>query len=424
MQNILIDNLRDLRQSGRECVLLYSGGIDSSYFLLWAKQNNIRVTALHVGLDPEEDAAQIRARAEGLGARCITVNGVGIFADEYIGPAIHAHGLYQQHFPVCSALSRPLMARLAVELAEKEGLGCIVHTSTFVQNSCSRFNNAIRMLGPELLIATPFIKEPIRRREKLAALHQAGVDIEDSVYSIDENIWGRVIECGELDDPGHIVPEHVFRWTGGQIRTDAVELAITFEKGLPTAIDNKKLSLAECILMLRQLGGSFRIGRYNGLEDTELGLKNHEVRESPAAAILNAAHMALERALLNRDELRIKGLLEAEWTDLVVRGRWYSTLRESLTRFMEQINGLVNGEVVLRLESGSVMVAALRSSRALHFWNGARAGIDSLYSDFSYREFFEINSFSTNHQAGCGYDPGRSMDPSTGAEPFQKKKIP
>ena len=414
MQNVLIDNLSDLRESVRECILLYSGGIDSSYFLLWAKQNNIRVTALHVGLDPLEDEKQIRARAEKLGAHCITVDGVDTFANEYIGPAIHAHGLYQNHFPVCSALSRPFMARLAVELAKKEGLSCIVHTSTFVQNSCSRFNNAIRMLGPDLLIAAPFIKEPIRRREKLAALHQAGIDIEDSIYSIDENIWGRVIECGELDDPGYIVPEHVFKWTGSKVRSDTVELAITFENGLPIAIDNKKLSLAEIILMLRKLGGSFRIGRYNGLEDTELGLKNHEVRESPAAAILIAAHMALERAVLNRDEIRIKGLLEAEWTDLVVRGRWYSTLRESLSLFMARLNRLIAGEVVLRLESGSAMVAAVRSQGALHFWNGARAGIDRLYSDFSYREFFEISSYTINHQAGCTHQSERSMDKSTG----------
>lgn len=397
MKNVLIDNLDDLKESVRECVLLYSGGIDSSYFLLWARANGVKVTALHVRLDPEGDIDPLRARAENLGARCVIVDATKEFADEFISQAIYANALYQQHFPICSTLSRPLMARCAVELARKEGVKCIVHTSTFVQNSCPRFNNATRMLAPEIFIATPFIKEPIRRLEKLTALQGAGLDIEASIYSLDENIWGRVIECGELDDPGNVVPEHVFKWPGSSRLGENLEVVIAFEKGLPVAIDGKRMALGEIVLALREVGRRFRIGRYNGLEDTDLGTKNHEVRESPAAAIVFAGHMALERAVLNRDELRIKAVLDAEWTDLVVRGAWFSTLRDSLSLFMVRLNELVSGEVVLRLESGNAMAVAVRTNKALHFWNAKETGVEALHPDFSYKEFFEIKSFSVNH---------------------------
>lgn len=397
MDKLLIDNLGDLRKSAKRCVLLYSGGIDSSYFLLWAKKNNFQVTALHVQLDPEAETGLIQIRAEALGADFVIVDGVVEFSEEYLSQAIYANAQYQQHFPICSALSRPLMSRIAVDLARQRGIECIVHTSTFVQNSCPRFNNSIRALDPGVRIANPFIKEPIQRQEKLSALQEAGVEIEASVYSIDENIWGRVIECGELDDPGYIVPEHVFKWSGDATQDERRLLTLGFDKGLPVSIDGCQMSLLDIILALRGLGSSYRIGRYNGLEDTELGTKNHEVRESPAAALLFSAHMALERAILNRDELKVKAVLEAEWSDLLVRGAWYSSLREAISLFMARMNELVSGEVVLSLEKGSVMASAIRSETALHFWNASKDGVAKLNEDFSYKEFFEIKSFSSNH---------------------------
>jgi argininosuccinate synthase len=397
MDKLLIDNLGDLRKSAKRCVLLYSGGIDSSYFLLWAKKNNFQVTALHVQLDPEAETGLIQKRAEALGADFVIVDGVVEFSEEYLSQAIYANAQYQQHFPICSALSRPLMSRIAVDLARQRGIECIVHTSTFVQNSCPRFNNSIRVLDPGVRIANPFIKEPIQRQEKLSALQEAGVEIEASVYSIDENIWGRVIECGELDDPGYIVPEHVFKWSGDATQDERRLLTLGFDKGLPVSIDGCQMSLLDIILALRGLGSSYRIGRYNGLEDTELGTKNHEVRESPAAALLFSAHMALERAILNRDELRVKAVLEAEWSDLLVRGVWYSSLREAISLFMARLNERVSGEVVLSLEKGSVMASAIRSETALHFWNASKDGVAKLNEDFSYKEFFEIKSFSSNH---------------------------
>jgi argininosuccinate synthase len=396
MKNVLVDNLEDLRKSVKECVVLYSGGIDSSYFLLWARKNGVRAIGLHIQLDPDSEVEQVCARAKSLGAQCSVVKASDSFSEEFVSQAIYANGRYQQHFPVCSTLSRPLMARCAIEFAKKQGIKCIVHTSTFVQNSCQRFNNAIRVLGPDILIATPFIKEPIQRDEKLSSLKNEGIDIEEGIYSIDENIWGRVIECGELDDPGNIVPEHVFHWTRGNEAIDNRNITITFEKGLPKAVDGKRMGLTDIILLLRHEGGKYGIGRYNGLEDTLLGVKNHEVRESPAAAIILAAHMALERAVLNRDDLRVKSVLEAEWTDLAVRGLWFSDMREALSLFMERMNARVSGDVVLSLRRGNVMVVAVRSKEALHFWKAFNDGVAELHENFSYKEFFEISSFSTN----------------------------
>lgn len=387
----LIDNLDDFRASVRSCLALYSGGLDSSWFLDWARCHGVRVVALHVHLGAGVAAAEVGERAARLGAEYRELRLTETFAEHFIAPAIQAGAMYQGAYPVCSSLSRPLMAEAAVKLAREEGLDCVVHTTTFVQNSAARFNNSVRALAPELAIANPLIREAIRREEKRLRLAELGVAVREGVYSIDENIWGRVVECGELDDPGHVVPTHIWKLTAGPAHAPRAFVTLGFEGGTPASLDGEAMPLADIISRLNMAAGTYGVGRFNGLEDTPLGLKNHEVREAPAAAVILSAHAALERAILTQRELRVKAAADLEWTELVTNGLWHSPLREALGALVGSLSRLVSGEVVLELTQGNAFVSAVRAPHALHFWNVAEA-VEPLFAGFSYRDYFEVTS--------------------------------
>jgi argininosuccinate synthase len=398
----LIDNLPELRHAVEDCVVLYSGGLDSSWFLLWARQNGIRATALYVHLGGCEPPAEVAARATKLGADYRVLTLTEVFALNFIAPAIRAGALYQGAYPVCSSLSRPLMAEAAVGVARSKTLNCIVHTTTFMQNSAARFNHALRALAPNIIIANPLIREPIGREDKRRQLATAGIQVRDDIYSIDENIWGRVIECGELDQPANNVPSHIWTLTGDEQPTAVETRSVTlkFEQGLPVGLDGQLLPLAEIIIQLNELGGAYGIGRYNGLEDTPLGLKNHEVREAPAAAIILAAHAALERATLTQREVRVKAAADLEWTDLITNGSWHSPLREALGALISSLSRFVSGEVVVEFSANRAFVSAVRSAQTLDFWNAGQ-GAEDLYASFSYREYFELATIPLRLRAGC-----------------------
>lgn len=389
----LIDNLSEFRQAVESCVVLYSGGLDSSWFLLWARQNGIRATALHVHLGAGEPPMEVAARAANLGAGYRVLKLTETFASDFVAPAIQANALYQGAYPVCSSLSRPLMAEAAVGLSRSESVNCIVHTTTFMQNSAARFNHAVRALAPDVIVANPLIREPILREEKTRQLAAAGVRVRDHIYSIDENIWGRVIECGELDDTANAVPPHVWELTSASASApaEATSVALKFTGGLPASLDGQALPLDQLITRLNELGGAYGVGRYNGLEDTPLGLKNHEVREAPGAASILAAHAALERATLTQRELRVKGAADWEWTELITNGFWHSPLREALGALISSLNRFVNGEVVLEFSPNRVFVSAVRSAQALDFWNAGEAA-GEWFAGFSYREYFELTA--------------------------------
>jgi argininosuccinate synthase len=387
----MIDNLDEFRREVRSCVVLYSGGLDSSWFLHWCRENGVRAYAVYVHLEdgPQDPAVEQRARQ--LGATPLSFDRVDVFLGDYVAPAIRAGGLYQNAFPVCSSLSRPLMAEVAVRAAASVGTNCVVHTTTFEQNSAARFNNSIRVLAPDVIVANPLVQHPVAREEKRRQLEALGVSVREGIYSIDENIWGRVIECGELDDPANEVPPHVWRITTHPYDAPRrpTKLALRFEAGVPVAVDGERMPLTRLVSLLNEVGGRYGVGRYNSLEDTFLGIKNHEVRESPGAHSILAAHAALERGTLTQRELRVKGQADSEWVELAVNGGWHTPLREALDALITSLSRVVNGEVVLEFQPGAAFVSALRSEAALHFSNVARHGSVSL-ADFSYREYFDL----------------------------------
>jgi argininosuccinate synthase len=398
----LLDNLTDICTTVKRCLVLYSGGLDSSYFLWWARQQGIDVIALHVHLGPGEVDTTVSDIATHLGAELCVCDRTDVFVNQYVALAIQANAVYQHQFPVCSSLSRPLMAAEAVRLAANKGVDCIVHTSTFIQNSAARFNVSLRVLAPHLRIGNPFIREPIARQHKLEQLQAAGVPTRRSVYSVDENIWGRVIECGELDDPAYPVPEHVFLRTRHAVdapRTSR-DVALRFEAGLPVALDGSSMPLRELVTQLNDIGATYGVGRFNGLEDTPLGIKNHEVREAPAAAAIFTAHAALERAVLTQREVRLKSFVDAEWTELVVNGWWYSPLKDALEAFVAHMSRYVSGEVVLQYAPGHVFVRAVRAPHAPHLWN-THTTAEPWFEAFTYREFFELSTIAHRLRLGA-----------------------
>jgi argininosuccinate synthase len=401
MNNQLIDNLSDFCASVKSCVTLYSGGLDSSWFLLWARNRGIRVVALHVNVGAGDPPEEVAARATSLGAEYHVISLTNHFADDFIAPAIRAGGLYQGAFPVCSSLSRPLMAETAVAVAGRERINCIVHTTTFVQNSAARFNNSVRALNPEIVIANPLIREPIQREQKRRDLAQAGIEVREGVYSVDQNIWGRVIECGELDDPANVVPPSVWAITADPVKAPLSTRRVTlgFERGIPITFDGQRMRLSQMIILLNEIGGIYGVGRYNGLEDTPLGIKNHEVRESPGAAAILTAHAAIERAALTQREIRVKSMTDFEWTELVTNGFWHTPLREALDALINSLSRYVEGEVILEFSPGSVFVAAVKVPRALHFWN-VNEMVTPWFADFSYRQYFEISALPMYLRAG------------------------
>lgn len=368
----LLTSLSKLKAQARRCVLLFSGGLDSTYFLLWASENGIDVVPLCVRVDGSNLSPTYKWQSvvDALNVEVREADVTDRFAAEYVANAIRANALFQGVFPVSSSLSRPLMAAVAVDVAEEVGADCVVHTADVHQNSCARFNHSIRFLAPHLMIGNPFLEEHLNRAEKLHALTERfpGLNVSrDSIYSVDQNVWARVVENGELDCIAHPVPAHVFEWTTDPERAPSDPLAIVlgFESGLPVHLAGTRLRLVDLLMTLNDVAGRYGVGRFNGVEGTRYGIKNHEVREAPAAAAVLSAHQQLEQLTLTERELRMKNAVDYEWTETVVLGGWYSNLRVALDAFEERISPPVTGDVQLLFRPGSVYVSGVSSPASL-----------------------------------------------------------
>ena len=349
-------------------MLLYSGGLDSSYLLKWAVQKKLDVFPLFVHLQPADlDLHLVSALPRSLGVDIRISTAVATFADEYLASGIRANCWYQGIYPISSSMSRPLMARIAVDLARAVDADCVVHTSGAHQNSCARFNNSIASLAPDLLIGNPYLGERLTRESKMYELRgQPGAD-QRHPYSVDTNIWARVIESGPLDSAAARVPEEVFEWTIDPCLAarEPLEVTLSFVSGLPVAIDGEKRPLVEILRYLNKVGGQYGVGRFNGVEGTANLTKSHEVREAPAAAAILSAHQHLEQLVLTDEEIGFKMVADQKWTQLAVLGAWYSTLRSAIDGFVREMSVLVTGDVGLVYKPGAVHVDRLESEYTL-----------------------------------------------------------
>jgi argininosuccinate synthase len=375
----------------RHLVLLYSGGVDSSYLLRLLQDRPIAVTALNVRIGDQPDTDRAGALAEKLGARYREVDATAAFFAEFVPPAIHADAWYQGQFPVGSTLTRPLMARVAVDVARRVGADAVGHTATYMQNSALRLGRSVAALDPALDVVAPFLGSNVPREEKVAALHAAGLAVSAGVHSVDANPWARVIENGSLESPENLLLESVFRLTRpiADCPREPAELALDFRAGLPVALDGEPRPLGDLVGALNAIAGGHGVGRFSGLEDTPFGVKNHEVRESPAAAVITAAHKALANAVYGPREHAVRAFLATEWTDLVVRGGWFGHLGRSLARCLTDLDQPVTGSVRLRLHSGTVTVLRLAAASGLYY---TRLGADfhDWMNRYSYEPWYRL----------------------------------
>jgi len=349
--------------------VLFSGGLDSTYLLhrlTAAGFENIH--AVYADLGAGEDIEEQKRVAEQLSVHLHILDGQRVFADEYVRPAVAAQSLYLGTHPISSSLSRPLIAKLAVERATALGATGILHTANRSQNTMRRLNGALRNLGWAGAYGSPYDLDPVERDQKVRELESRGlVHMSKRLTSVDSNLWCREFESGVLDDPeGHDVPEHLYRWSVLPAQDAGTEMEIGFDRGVPCSVDGTELPLREVIDTLNHRVGSCGIGRYSGLEHLEGGQKVLELREMPAAWILLRTYRHLETATLDAESIREKMHIEQIWVREALEGRWFANLRRASQSFIETCAAQVTGVVRWRLRHGTADTLSIRATHPLY----------------------------------------------------------
>ncbi|MCL0091580.1 argininosuccinate synthase, partial [Dehalococcoidales bacterium] len=362
-------------------VLAYSGGLDTSVAIKWLKQKyNLEVIALTIDVGNEGDFSAIQQKALDIGAaKALVTEAKELFVNHFIFPALQADAVYEGQYPLASALSRPLMAKLLVDTAVAEGASAVAHGCTGKGNDQVRFEVSINALSPGLKIIAPAREWKMSRDETINYAQRYGIPVPAttaSPYSIDENLWGRSIECGVLDDPWVEPPEEVFTWTRSVDKASNVPayVEIGFNQGIPVSIDGKEMAGVSLIQRLNELAGSHGVGRIDHLENRLVGIKSREIYEAPAAVVLLQAHQALEAMTLSKDQLRFKQKVAAEYADLIYNGLWFSSLHQDLAAYVKSSQRFVTGTVRLKLFKGSCSVVGRKSPNSLYNYDLATKG--------------------------------------------------
>ncbi|MEM4312262.1 MAG: argininosuccinate synthase [Nitrososphaerales archaeon] len=353
-------------------VLAYSGGLDTSVMVKWlGEKYGYDVITLTLDLGQREDIKEIERRALSIGSiKHYSIDAKEEFVKEYIFKAIKANALYQNKYPLGTALARPLIASKLVEIANKEGAKAVAHGCTGKGNDQVRFEVTIRALNPNLKIIAPVREWNMSRDEEINYALEKGIDIKPSKsqYSVDQNLWGRSIEGGDLEDPSLEPKEDVFEWVILPERaSDKAEyVKIGFEKGLPFKLNDEEKGGVELIEELNVIAGRNGVGIIDHVEDRLVGIKSREVYEYPAALCLIEAHKELEKLVLSRSELNFKGLVEREWAWLVYSGLWIEPLMKDLQAFIDSTQAKVEGYITLKLYKGSMRIVARESKNSLY----------------------------------------------------------
>ncbi len=362
-------------QQARTAVLAYSGGLDTSVAVRWLiEEMSLEVVAVAVDVGQGGDWDALRARALAAGAtRCVVVDARDELASEYAFASLRANALYEQKYPLVSALSRPLISKHLVAQARLHGARAVAHGCTGKGNDQVRFEVSVRALAPDLEMISPARVWGMTREQSIEYAKRHGVPLDakkssgGDIYSIDQNLWGRAIECGVLEDPWERPPDDVYELTV-QAATEPREIVISFEEGVPVALDDRALSPREMIEEVSRIVGSYGWGRLDMVENRRVGIKSREVYECPGSLALIMAHSDLESLTLERDLAHEKARLEPRWAELVYDGLWFSPLKEALDSFMISSQRYVSGDVKLVCEPGRCYVAGRRSPVALYDW--------------------------------------------------------
>jgi len=357
----------------KKVVLAYSGGLDTSVAVAWLKeQYGVEVVTLTVDLGGGSLRQGVEERAMSAGAsRAYVVDARERFVTDFVWPHLQANALYQGVYPLATALARPLIAQLLVEVAAKEGADAVAHGCTGKGNDQVRFDVATHALNPGLEVVAPMrVGMGLTRDQEIDYAAERGIEIpitKQSPYSIDVNLWGRSCETGVLEDPWVTPPADAYEWTvAPSDAPEPVEVTIDFEGGVPVAIDGERRSPVALVEQLHEMGGAHGVGRIDHVEDRLVGIKSREIYETPAATILHEAHRALEGLTLTRDTLRFNRLVADELARLIYDGLWFSALSRDLRGYIASAQRVVSGEVRVRLDRGQAVIVGRRSPLSLY----------------------------------------------------------
>ncbi len=354
-------------------VLAYSGGLDTSVAIKWiAKTYGYDVIALAIDIGMEKNYSSIQQRGLDVGAiESLVLDARAAFVDDFVFPALQANALYEGEYPLATALARPLIAKLLVDTAHEKGATAVAHGCTGKGNDQVRFDVSINALDPKLKIIAPAREWGMTREEEIAYAKKHHIPIpvtSKSPYSTDENLYGRSIECGVLENPWTEPPEDIYAYT--KSIKDAPEepsyVEIGFEKGIPVSIDGKTMDGVTLIDRLAEVAGEHGVGRIDNLENRLVGIKSREIYEAPAATVLLKAHRALEALTLSRDQQRFKELVTQAYSNLTYDGLWFSSLKYDLDAYIKSSQQFVTGTVRVRLHKGSAVVVGRNSDYSLY----------------------------------------------------------
>lgn len=355
-------------------VLAYSGGLDTSVAIRWIKEKyDLDVIALTIDVGNERDLPAIAERALQIGAvKALVVDGREDFVRYFVWPALQAGAIYEGQYPLATALARPLIARLLVEVARAEGAVAVAHGCTGKGNDQVRFDVSINTLAPDLKIIAPVREWSMTRDNEIAYAAAHSIPIQATSanpYSVDQNLWGRSVECGILEDPWAEPPEEVYAWT---VNPDNVEhtsptyVEITFQHGVPSALNGEEIGGVTLIESLNKMAGQYGIGRIDHIENRLVGIKSREVYEAPGAVVLHHAHSALETLTLSRDQTRFKESVVSEYSRLIYNGQWYSALHQDLAAYVQSTQRFVSGTVRMKFSRGNCAVVGRKSEHSLY----------------------------------------------------------
>ncbi len=383
-------------------VLAYSGGLDTSVAIGWiGAETGAEVVAVAADVGQGgEDLEVIRRRALDCGAvEAHVVDARDEFAEGYCLPALQANALYMDRYPLVSALSRPLIARHLARVAAETGATHVAHGCTGKGNDQVRFEVSLAALAPDLQVLAPVRDYAMTRDKAIAFAEERGLPIDQSKrspYSVDQNLWGRAVETGFLEDIWNAPIEDLYSYTSDPaVARDPDELVLTFTAGVPTAIDGRPVGVRAAIEELNRRAGAQGVGRLDMVEDRLVGIKSREVYEAPGAIALIAAHAELEAVTVERETARFKRQVEQRWGELVYDGLWFSPLKRALDAFLAETQAQVTGDVRLVLHGGRAVVTGRRSDVSLYEFDLATYDSGDTFDQGSAKGFVELWGLST-----------------------------
>jgi len=377
-------------------ILAYSGGLDTSVLIKWLQEEyDVDVITFTMELGQQTDLKKVADKAYSLGAKKhYSVDATEEFVIKHVFPAIKANALYEGKYPMATALGRPLIAKKLVEIAQKEGATAVAHGCTGKGNDQVRFEVTVKALAPNLKVMAPVRQWGLCREEEIKYAKEKGISIPhlSDPYSIDQNLWGRSIECGHLENPEQEPLEEIYTLTvSPEEAPDKPEyVTIQFEDGVPIAMNGEKMNPVILIKKLNNIAGKHGVGRVDHIEDRLVGIKSREIYESPAATVLVEAHKDLEKLVLTRHELEFKKQVDDKWTLLVYTGLWIDPLREALEAFIDKTQERVCGEVKMKLYKGNCWVAARSSPMSLYNKNLATYEVETSFNQAHAEGFIEL----------------------------------